>query len=158
MGIINISDHPTLGLKRKVSWHSFIYSEKDSYVKLYTICHHFSADQEDKSKYAESFSSRAVSDFEKILIASNEKIVNPLNGVICKQIITQILDENNDPVLDEDGNPTFNSKFTDALGGDVKNPIGEFDFFQALTSKPINIQDLVNGLIIQEDQIYHSYD
>lgn len=134
--LIPISDHPILKLKRKVEWTAFIYSDREAYVKLFTICHHYS-NNEDKS-YGDPFSSNAIKDFEKILIANNTKMVNPLNGVGCK--------------------PDENGIFTDFLGNKVDNPMGQFDFFKLLvTNKTINILAIIESNIIQEDQYFNSY-
>jgi hypothetical protein len=135
MNPIEISDHPELGLKRKVFWHTFIFSEKEQHVKLFTICKHF---QNTSGSYGDIFVSNAVKDFERILVASNSRKVNPGNGLVC--------------------NPNINGIFIDMMGNIVNSPMGQFDMFLYLIQNPLEIIPLVEGIIQQEDLFFHSYD
>lgn len=141
MNIVDISDHPILGLKRKVSWKTFIFSLEDEKVSLFTKCLHYTkaADENgDPFLYGDPFSSAAVRDFERILIASNTRMIDPSNGLVCSQ--------------DENG-IWINVAGQTVLGG----PMGQFDFFKILIQNSIQIIPLIEGIILQEDMYFGSY-
>jgi hypothetical protein len=138
MNLINISDHPTLKLKRKVSWHAFSYNEAQGEVKLYTICHHFLPDPLDNTKYGESYTSNAIKDFEKILSATNNNQVNPVSGLTC--------------TLNDQG------VWIDLEGKVVDNPVGEFTLFtNTVFNQPIIIATLIESIIQRQDFYTQSY-
>lgn len=130
--IIDISNHPVLGLKRKVQWKTFIFSLEEEQVKLFTRCLHYNQDDT-------IFSSNAVKDFEKTLIASNQRNVNPTNGLVCN--------------LNED------NEWEDMAGNLLEvEPVGQFTFFTYLIGNPVNIPPLIESIIQQEDVYFHGYD
>lgn len=135
MNLIDISDHPILGLKRKVSWDTFIYSENEQIIKVFTVCHCY---YNDNGRYGEPFMSNIVKDFQRVLIASNIRQVNPLTGDVCNQ---------ND-----------NGIWIDLLGNTIDKPIGQFEFFRLLiNNKSVDIPGLIESAIIQEDTYFHNY-
>lgn len=132
--IINISDHPVTGLKRKVQWRIFNFNDQDKFVNLYTTVSHY---ENNGGEYGDKVSSRAVSDFERILVANNDRRVNPLNGLRCS--------------VNE------NEEWVDPLGTIVPSPVPQYDFFVLMIQNPVNIPTLIAGIILQEDQVYSGF-
>lgn len=84
--------------------------------------------------------------YERILKATNEILCNPNNGVVVSL----------SGVTDLSGNTT--TMYVDSLNNVVPNPIGMFDFFAPFLSQNVSINSIADQQILNEDQIYHTWD
>lgn len=76
---------------------------------------------------------------ERILRADNNDVVNPANGIICK----------------DNGSGVF----VDALGTTVDTPVPQYDYYNSIFNKgAVDIKALLQQTIQAEDQVYGGWD
>lgn len=137
--IINISDSPLSGLKRKVEWTDLVISKREKEIRLYTTCRFY--EQLSGDTYGNEINTREILPFELILYAKNSNLVNPDNGLLVTPIYSG-----------------GTQMWQDVAGNVTESVIGHFDFFMEKMNEEINTNDLIQTTILIEDQLYKSYD
>jgi len=84
-------------------------------------------------------------DFEFNIIADNNRLCNPANGLRVYEY----------PVSGATGNTVI---YKDVHGSVVNNPIGFYNFFKPLLYQPVSTMSIVLQNITLEDQVYKSWD
>lgn len=131
--IIDISNHPTLGLERKVGFKRMLYNYEERSIKLYTDCLFF--------QNGEPYSDRTIKPFERILFADEATMCNPVNGLVCTLI---------------------DNVWIDKAGVTVNEPITLFQFFDAVftgvnTGGVVDVLATVTNIIESEDSVYNGF-
>jgi hypothetical protein len=132
--IVDISNHPTLGLQRKVGFKRMLYNYEERSIKLYTDCLFFQND--------EPYSDRTIKPFERILFADEATKCNPANGLVCTLI---------------------DNVWIDKADVTVASPISLFDFFDGVftgvnTNGVVDVLGTVTNIIETEDDVYNGFD
>lgn len=146
-----ISDDPKLGIKRAVTWDSFIVHKKEKRVQLTAVCHYFERDDNQIDGYGKAIITQGLKPFEKHLFASNERKVNPLNGKECK--LKEVIVGQN-----PNGSPKREFQMLDTQGNQVASPMGQFDYFLfIIRNVNVVVNNIIQGIILEEDNYYKSF-
>jgi hypothetical protein len=137
--MINISNSPLSGLKRKVEWTNLLISKTDEQCRLYTTCRLYEKLSGDT--YGDEVNKLEVKPFERILFAKNTNRVNPATGLIAF--------------------PSMSGEteiWIDVLGNVSLSVVGQFDYFRARMGQPEIFDQVIDAIIQSEDIIYKTYD
>ena len=86
--LVNISDHPTLPLKRKQEVFCFKPDWRgEGQIEVFLKLHHYIKNED--GSYGEEFESPSINNYESKMIASDTRKVDPTDGMECyEEIIT----------------------------------------------------------------------
>jgi hypothetical protein len=134
--IINISNHPILGVKRKVEIRGYYQSWAEEFIKVFAVCHHY---ENDKEEYGELINTQSLKSFERIFIGRNEIKVDLVDGM----------------ELYQDGD-VYKRYDTDVV---CENYAGQFDFLDLIIKNtPVNIPAMITSVIQVEDLFKKNFD
>jgi hypothetical protein len=141
---VNISDHPdpSLNLKRKMEVFCFKPDWRGGgTVEVFMRVHHYK--KAANNAYGAELISPSIANYEDRLVASNERKVDPTDGMeLYKQNLTD---------------STFQYKRVDT-NVVVNNGIGQFDFFDyIIRNTPVVIQTMLSNFIQFEDIVHQRW-
>jgi hypothetical protein len=147
--IIEISNAPLSGFKRKVEWTEFCFTPSRKMVTLDVNVYGY---KNENGQYGERVDDE-YPPFRRVLVASNDRFVNPANnGMVVN--ITQEEEEVN-------GELVMVSKFYDAQTNALLQPetlMRQYDFFEYLVENtPVNIPMLIQQTILSDDIIFNTF-
>jgi hypothetical protein len=120
--LVNISDHPTLPLKRKQEVFCFKPDWRgEGTVEVFLQLHHY--EKLEDNSYGPEVTSRSINNYESKLVASNNIKVDPADGMELYRVVVQEASEGQEEIVEwrrYDNNQA------------VANFIGQFDFFDAI--------------------------
>jgi hypothetical protein len=137
--LIEISNSPLSGLKRKVEWSDLLISKKEKEIRLYTLCRFYEKLSGDT--FGNEINRLEIKPFERILFAKNGNQVNPATGLIATKSFS--------------GSTEI---WIDVLGNISLTSIGQFDFFSERMNQPEIMNDVIEQIVHSEDLIYKTYD
>jgi hypothetical protein len=133
---IKISNSPN-GKCRAIERKRLLIAEDLKQILIITSRRFFEPDSNDVDGIGEELTGRVdYPAYERNLIASNDKLCNPANGLMVS---------------------LSGETYIDAIGNVVASPIGLYDFFEPLLDQPVSIHQLVNQNILLEDQVYGTW-
>jgi len=138
---INISNSPITNLQRQVDVRSLYVDDQEKKVELITICY--------SVKDGERLTNNECRPFERKLVASNERLVNPANGIV-------LTSSTGNTGTEEE--PVIVTIYSQPDGTEVLNPVPQYDFFKAMLNSEVNVISIIEGVILQEDQVYRTFD
>ena len=155
INMVAISNDPNSDKKRAVEWKRFIIDKDGKQFLLTTFCHYFEKDLSQTDGYGKQLKFA----YERTLIGSNRRFVNPANGQTLIITSTSIANPNFDPLV-TNSSPTLQvSSYKQADGTVVINPMGQYDFYELMgKTQPLIVYDFLNSLIISEDLQFQTYD
>lgn len=142
---VPISVSPTNGKYRAIEVQGINIRFDISVITIITLRHFYSSDPTTNTPV--ELTTTDYPPYYHNMIADNEQMCNPNNGLVCYQYDTGTKDAN--------GNEIFGWK--DVQGTIVTSPIGLFDFFKPYLSEPVAIMTLITQNVTTEDQIYGTW-
>ena len=147
---VQISNSPITNLHREVDARSFLVDDQEKKVELITICYSL--------KDGERILSNECRPFERKLTASNERLVNPENGIVVTSVQVEDGEVNQGTEEEPIMVMTYKTIYQQPDNVEVSNPVQQFDFFKAMLNSQVNIVQVIQGVILQEDAIYKTFD
>jgi len=149
--LVNISDHPTLPLKRKQEVFCFKPDWRgEGTVEVFLQLHHYEKNED--NSYGDEVTTPSINNYESKMVASNVRKVDPVDGMECYEYIVQ---EATEPTEENpEGTPQVIGYKRLNNNAVVNNPIGQFDFFNYLIqNQPVLIKSMLTNFIMVDDQI-----
>lgn len=141
--IVNISDDPISGLKRKVYVAGFLAfdEEAEQGEKMGRVFAKVIYFKNNNGVYGDLLGlvkgEERYAPYERNIEASNRRLVNPLNGL-------EVSFENNE--------------YRDPLNNLVANPVEQLDFFiNMLQNNNVNVVEILTNIVQTEDQYFQSF-
>ena len=151
--LVNISDHPTLPLKRKQEVFCFKTHWVEETVEVFLRLHHY---QNNNGEYGDEITSPSIANYESKLTASNVRKVDPTNGLEC---YSEIVQQATEPTEENpEGTPEIvvYKRITDNV--EVVNPIGQFDFFNlVIRNQPVSVGQMLTNFVQIDDQVKNKW-
>ena len=143
--LVNISDHPTLPLKRKQEVFCFKPDWRgEGAVEVFLQLHHYQKNQD--NSYGQEFSSPSINNYESKMVASNVRKVDPTDGMECSE------HQVNQGTEEEPNFFTVYKRLDTQVV--VENPIGQFSFFDyIIRTQPVLVGQMLTNFILVDDQI-----
>ena len=150
--LTDISDHPTLPMKRKVNCWCFKPNGDEQVIEMFLIVQHYEKLQD--GNYGEKISAKGVQDYEAKLVASNLIQVDPVDGMECYYV--ELTPES----TDEEGNVTpATGEWRRFDNNKVVTSIGQFDFFDdIIKNKVVQIKYIIQKYVELNDLIKKRWD
>jgi hypothetical protein len=137
--LIKISDSPENGKIRAIEIRRILIAHDLKQIRITTQRRFFEHDGDQPDGVGAEITGRIEYQlYEKDLVASNDKLCNPSNGLTVTQ----------------DGNGVWH----DVNNAVVAAPTGMFDYFIKFATQPVSQHDIVVTVINTEDSVYHTWD
>lgn len=148
--LVNISDHPTLPLKRKQEVFCFKPDWRgEGSVEVFLKLHHYIKNED--NSYGDEITTPSINNYESKMTASNIRKVDPIDGMECYEYnFTINEDTEQEEILKE-----YRRLDNDNV---VSNPMGQFDFFDyIIRNTPVLVGQMLTNFIIVDDLIKNKW-
>ena len=146
--IYEISDHPTLPLKRKAECFKFYPEFRSDEFYIHLIIQHFNKNED--GTYGDKFAGKAVIDFDTKLVANNVRKIDPTDGMELYSYVAQEKTEETEEVIG------WKRMDNNAI---ITNYMGQFDYVDYIMRHvPVIIAPTIGKFVHFDDLMKHKFD